>query len=72
MPGMTMPYKVRDARQFAMRFGVSVSRDTNDPLNITHNLRTAIVDARGAFVKAYQGNEWMPEQVLADLGHVER
>ena len=61
----------RDAvDQFAMRFGVSVSRDMNDPLNITHNLRTAIIDARGAFVKAYTGNEWMPEQVLADLGHV--
>jgi protein SCO1 len=58
--------------QFAMRFGVSVSRDMNDPLNITHNLRTAIVDARGGFVKAYTGNEWMPEQVLADLGHVEQ
>jgi len=53
-----------------MRFGVSVSRDMNDPLNITHNLRTAIIDARGAFVKAYPGNEWMPEQVLADLGQV--
>ena len=63
----------RDAiDQFAMRFGVSVSRDMNDPLNITHNLRTAIVDARGAFVKAYPGNEWIPEQVLADLGHVEQ
>jgi cytochrome oxidase Cu insertion factor (SCO1/SenC/PrrC family) len=53
-----------------MRFGVSVSRDMNDPLNITHNLRTAIIDARGAFVKAYTGNDWTPEQVLADLGHV--
>jgi len=58
--------------QFAMRFGVSVSRDMNDPMNITHHLRTAIVDARGAFVKAYPGNEWKPEQVLADLGHIER
>jgi protein SCO1/2 len=61
----------RDAiDQFAMRFGVSVSRDMNDPLNITHNLRTAIIDARGAFVKAYTGNDWTPEQMLADLGHV--
>jgi protein SCO1/2 len=62
----------RDAiDQFAMRFGVSVSRDMKDPLNITHNLRTAIIDAGGAFVKAYTGNEWTPEQVLADLGRVE-
>jgi protein SCO1/2 len=63
----------RDAiDQFAMRFGVSVSRDLNDPKNITHNLRTAIIDPRGAFVKAYTGNEWTPEQVLTDLGHVEK
>jgi protein SCO1/2 len=53
--------------QFAMRFGVSVMRDPNDPVNITHNLRTAIVDGKGALVKAYTGNEWTPEQVLADL-----
>jgi protein SCO1/2 len=58
--------------QFAMRFGVSVTRDMNDQLNITHNLRTAIIDASGAFVKAYTGNEWTPEEVLADLGHVEK
>jgi protein SCO1/2 len=63
----------RDAiDRFAMRFGVSVSRDMNDQLNITHNLRTAIIDARGVLVKAYTGNEWTPEQVLADLGHVEK
>jgi protein SCO1/2 len=58
--------------QFAMRFGVSVSREMNDPLNITHTLRTAIIDAKGNFVKAYAGNEWTPEQVLTDLRHVEQ
>jgi protein SCO1/2 len=61
----------RDAiDQFAMRFGVAVSREMNDPLTITHTLRTAIIDAKGNFVKAYAGNEWTPEQVLADLRHV--
>ena len=39
----------------------------NDPRDITHNLRTAIVDADGKLVKVYTGNEWTPEQVLADL-----
>jgi protein SCO1/2 len=58
--------------RFAMRFGVSVSREMNDPLNITHTLRTAIIDAKGNFVKAYAGNEWTPEQVLTDLRHVEK
>jgi protein SCO1/2 len=53
--------------QFASRFGVSVSRALNDPRDITHNLRTAIVDAEGKLVKVYTGNEWTPAQVLADL-----
>jgi len=53
--------------QFAARFGVTVTRALNDPRDITHNLRTAIVDADGNFVKAYIGNEWTPDQVFADL-----
>jgi protein SCO1 len=56
--------------KFALRFGVSVSRDLKDPKDITHNLRTAIVDSKGTLVKAYTGNEWKPEQVLADLKRV--
>ena len=58
--------------QFASRFGVSVGRALNDPRDITHNLRTAIVDADGRLVKVYTGNDWTPDQVLADvkrLGH---
>jgi protein SCO1/2 len=53
--------------QFAARFGVSVGRALNDPRDITHNLRTVIVDAEGKLVKVYTGNEWTPDQVLADL-----
>jgi protein SCO1 len=53
--------------RFAARFGVSVGRALNDPRDITHNLRTAIVDADGKLVKVYTGNDWTPEQVLADL-----
>jgi protein SCO1 len=53
--------------QFAARFGVSVARALNDQRDITHNLRTAIVDAEGRLVKVYTGNEWSPDQILADL-----
>jgi len=53
--------------RFAARFGVSISRAMNDARDITHNLRTAIIDADGRIVKAYTGNDWSPEQVLADL-----
>jgi protein SCO1/2 len=58
----------RDAvDQFAARFGVSVSRAMNDPRDITHNLRTVIVDGDGTLAKVYTGNDWSPDQVLADL-----
>jgi protein SCO1/2 len=53
--------------RFASRFGVSVSRALNDPRDITHNLRTAIVGTDGRLVKIYTGNDWTPQQVLADL-----
>ncbi|MGB7220029.1 MAG: SCO family protein [Vicinamibacterales bacterium] len=56
-----------DIDQFGSRFGLSVSRALDDPLNITHNLRTVIVDAEGKLVKMYTGNEWTPAQVVADL-----
>lgn len=56
-----------DIDQFAARFGISISRALDDPLNIAHTLRTAIVDADGKLVRVYTGNEWTPEQVLADL-----
>lgn len=56
-----------DIDKFAARFGVAVTREMNDPTDITHNLRTAIVDPKGVLVKAYTGNEWTPEQVLADV-----
>ena len=56
-----------DIDQFAARFGVSVVRAANDQRDITHNLRTAIVDPAGKIVKIYTGNEWTPDQILADL-----
>jgi protein SCO1/2 len=56
---------------FASRFGVSIARSQTDQRDITHNLRTAIIDADGKLAKAYTGNEWSPEQVLADLRKLE-
>lgn len=53
--------------RFASRFGVAITRELTDPRDITHNLRTAIVDAQGRLVKAYTGNEWTPADVLGDL-----
>jgi protein SCO1/2 len=59
-----------DVDHFAARFGVSVARALNDQRDITHNLRTAIVDGDGKLVKVYIGNEWTPDQAIADLAPV--
>ena len=56
-----------DIDRFASGFGIAVSRGLGDDRDITHNLRTAIVDPAGRLVKVYVGNEWTPEQLLADL-----
>jgi protein SCO1/2 len=56
-----------DVDRFAARFGVSVARAQNDPRDITHNLRTVIIDRDGKLVKVYMGNEWSPDQILADI-----
>ena len=61
-----------DIDRFASRFGVAVSRALNDPRDITHNLRTVIINSDGKLVKTYTGNDWTPEQVLADLKRVIR
>lgn len=53
--------------KWASGFGVSISRAMNDPRDITHNLRTAIIDRQGNLVQVYNGNEWTPEQVVADV-----
>jgi protein SCO1/2 len=52
---------------FGRRFGVFVTRASNDPRDITHNLRTAIVGPDGKIIKIYTGNEWTPDEILADL-----
>jgi protein SCO1 len=53
--------------KFAARFGVNIERAEQNPIDITHNLRTAIIDAEGRVVKVHTGNSWTPADVLADL-----
>ena len=53
--------------RFAARFGVSITRAGVGDTDITHTLRTALIGADGRIVKVYTGNEWTPEQILADL-----
>ena len=52
--------------RFAARLGVGLVRPSGDP-DITHNLRTVLVDARGRIARIYSGSEWTPSQALEDL-----
>ena len=61
----TAPRKDVDA--FGAVLGLSVMREGPDGGNITHNLRTVLMDPTGNLVKIYSGNEWSPEGVIGDL-----
>lgn len=52
--------------RFAARFGVGLVR-SGDAAEITHNLRTVLLDEQGRLVKVYSGSEWTPAAALADL-----
>ena len=52
---------------FGGRLGLSVLREGADGSNITHNLRTALLDRDGKLARTYNGKEWVPEEVIRDL-----
>ena len=52
--------------RFAARFGVGLVRPA-DATEITHNLRTMLLDPEGRLVKVYSGSEWTPAGALEDL-----
>jgi len=52
---------------FAEQFGLYVERPDAQSADITHNLRTAVVDAEGRLVTAHSGNDWTPAELVADL-----
>jgi protein SCO1 len=54
------------------RFGLSVIRDATDPSDITHNLRTAVIDRQGRLVTVLDGNRWTVEQAIVALGSAGR
>lgn len=51
---------------FAAHFGVNVIREPDG--TITHNLRTAVIGPDGRVVRVYEGSEWAPDDIVADLG----
>ena len=58
----------RDAiDRFAGQFGVSIIRGDRPLQEITHNLRTVVIDGEGRLVRIFNGNEWKVEELLAEL-----
>ena len=62
---LTGELKAIDA--FAAQFGVSIIRADRPLQEITHNLKTVVIDRSGRVVKIYNGNDWKPEELLATL-----
>jgi protein SCO1/2 len=55
---------------WAGRFGLSVIRDGDRPSDITHNLRTAVIDRQGRLVAILDGNRWTPGDAITALASV--
>jgi protein SCO1 len=53
--------------QFGSQLGMYVEHNSTGSSDITHNLRTAVVDAEGRLVKVHNGNSWTPAELVADL-----
>ena len=56
-----------EVNRFATQFGLYVEHDPQDAINITHNLRTAVIDPEGRLVTVHSGNSWTPAELVADL-----
>jgi protein SCO1/2 len=52
---------------FGTQFDLYVERNPDDAIDITHNLRTVVIDRDGRLVKMHTGNDWTPADILADL-----
>ena len=61
----TAPRREIDA--FGSALGLSVTREGPKGDNITHNLRTVLMDRQGILVKTYDGNDWSPDGVVRDV-----
>ena len=56
-----------DAATFMEQFGIISERDPANEVQITHNLRTAVIGADGLLKTVHTGNRWTPAELVADL-----
>jgi protein SCO1/2 len=57
----------KEAADFMAQFGILVERDPSSEVQITHNLRTAVIGPDGRLKSVHTGNRWTPDDVVADL-----
>jgi protein SCO1/2 len=57
----------QELTKMARYFDVGITQGGDD--TITHTLSTTLVGRDGKVVRFYPGNEWTPDQVLADMRH---
>jgi protein SCO1 len=55
------------AAAFFEQFGLIVEREGPAAGDITHNLRTVVLDAEGRVAAIRTGNDWTPAQLIADI-----
>jgi protein SCO1/2 len=59
-----------DVNTFGSQLGIYVEHNPQSPIDITHNLRTVVLDPDGRLVKVHNGNSWTPSELVADLSAI--
>jgi protein SCO1/2 len=56
-----------EVNRFGSQLGIYVEHNPQSAIDITHNLRTVVIDPDGRLVKVHNGNSWTPSELVADL-----
>lgn len=59
-----------EVNKFGSQLGLYVEHNPESAIDITHNLRTVVLDPDGRLVKVHTGNSWTPSELIADLSAV--
>ena len=59
-----------EVNRFGSQLGIYVEHNPQSAIDITHNLRTVVIDPDGRLVKVHNGNSWTPSELVADLSAI--